>query len=260
LFRVDGHLAPIGGEIALNPLEEVRTFSNPSGSLVVYRGGGKHYVSATAPNSGDPRNTFSLTESAIVDNPEKGDKLWAIPTNWKFLYRNSEYDNNVSEIYEVVRDGEENTFVYVGVPKNNHLMDAYFNVQIVGDLEITIHDYPVIGEDEIEKWKTIHGDDSDVVECLRTVRDSDETEKTWKLLIEEGVWHKMYNGGLEQNSFNRSGSGMDPWTHDVAVKPSLFLREIVGFDLGGEVRKKAAEGLHNSDFYPLYPAISIGIE
>ncbi|RDZ61381.1 hypothetical protein C5B90_19095 [Haloferax sp. Atlit-12N] len=99
------------------------------GHLYAYRDGDEHVVVS---RGDEPGTRWKHRTSSTVERPVPGQKRWTIPDNWEQRVY-SKRDNIAYALYYVP---EADVWARVSIPTNNWLVDAWYQVKAVGDLDV----------------------------------------------------------------------------------------------------------------------------
>ena len=95
------------------------------GYLFAYKDGDYHIVVSRGNESS---NTWQIKIPATQEHAVPGQIRWTIPDNWDLIVKSTGKDNG--GIYKL----PDGMFARVSYPKNNYLVDAWYQVKEVGDL------------------------------------------------------------------------------------------------------------------------------
>ena len=108
--------------------KRVRTYSPiPSMRLIAYRDGDEHVVQRRDDDGIEREKRISAT----VDDPIFLEKRWTIPDNWVKVAHSSR-DTIAYGIYWIP---ESEKYAEVSIPTNDHVRDAWYGINSVGQLE-----------------------------------------------------------------------------------------------------------------------------
>lgn len=100
----------------------------PGGKLFAYREGNEHVVVS---RGDEPRDRWTKRVPATVERPVPGQIRWTIPDNWELRVKSTR-DDHAMGIYYVP---ESDVHAKVSIPTNNWLVDAWYRVKAVGDID-----------------------------------------------------------------------------------------------------------------------------
>jgi hypothetical protein len=107
----------------------VRKYATPPGDyLYAYRDDKSHVVVS---NGSKPHKQWTKREPATVTNPIPGQKLWTIPENWD----KQVHSKGTNIDYAIYSIPESKMYAKVSIPTNDWLVDAWYGVKTVGELD-----------------------------------------------------------------------------------------------------------------------------
>lgn len=146
----------------------VRDYSPlPHHRCYAYRDGDTHVVVS---KGDEPAERWVREAPATLTRPIEGQRLWTIPDNWETFARST----RETIAYEIHYVPETDSYVELSVPTNDHLVDAWYGVQSVGDLIVEPASELGTPEDvweAREAYVESHGED-DVAAVLKTLVDA----------------------------------------------------------------------------------------
>lgn len=111
--------------------ELVREYRTPPGGrLYAYRSDDDHHIVVS--RGSEPGTRWERRVPATVERPIPGQQLWTIPDNWEQRVY-SKREDHAKALYYVP---ESDVWVRVSIPTNDWLVDAWYGVQAVGDLDV----------------------------------------------------------------------------------------------------------------------------
>lgn len=154
----------------------------PGQRLYAYRDDGDHIVVS---KGDEPNEQWVRRFPATLERPIESQRRWTIPDNWQ-LFAKSTRDTIAYGMYYIP---EIKQYALVSIPTNDHVIDAWYQINAVG--ELTCDPVGELGDedDAWDVWSTHaddNGDEDDVVRALARIAenwDVLETELEFSLEI-----------------------------------------------------------------------------
>lgn len=225
----------------------VRRYS-ADGTLYAYRDGGEHVVVSRgreAPHRWTKRVPAERT--AVVE----GEQLWTIPDNWtkKLTIRTGETS---SAIYRIPGSGVD---VLVSIPSNTYLIDAWYGVKKVGQMEISFDEDEVDGDAFAEHIEGDTWDHPRFEEVLDTV--NREFHRFERELVDD------INEFAEEMFWDSVGDH-EPVVENYSVRADYDIYPVDEplnrvFDFHPDLAKPVTEDLRESGAVPYYPTLEVAV-
>jgi len=229
--------------------DEVRHYS-ADGTLYAYREEGEHVVVSRGRDRG---NKWTKRVPATRDAVVEGEHLWTIPDNWE--HRVS-IDGVGDRRYAIYHIPESSVDVELSVPENNHLVDAWYGVQTVGELAVTYEDsidWDALDHEIEAGWDidAVAEDTTDALESLQLRRRSFEREFAEQ--VDEFAEEALFEGAHEPVAMQ--GRTTDPWGDVFDAEP--LVEEYL--DVDDETHETVMETLNAASVIPHYPEVHVEV-
>jgi len=157
--------------------ELVRSYG-ADGQIYAIKEGHEHLIES---QGNEPATRWKKRVPAERQRVVPGQQLWTIPSNWEFKVR-SRRDNIAYGIYYIP---ESDTYVKVSIPTNDRLIDAWYGVKAVGDLELSTVGELASKDDVYRLANEFKRDEPELYEALRQVAHNwDVVEKEFEIGLE----------------------------------------------------------------------------
>lgn len=227
---------------------EVRRYGDDT--LYAYRDGDEHIIVYQGEESWTKR--VPAQRSATI--PEE--RLWTVPDNWS---PKLEVEGNAGRNYTVYWIPDPEVHVLVSVPVLVDADEAWYGVESVGELQLTLDD--TLDQYELSAALSdieSEGDyDEEVVEALR------RTERQWLIFKRDYRGHfdehapEAFWDAIEGDTTPRiDGWTVDPWDGSFDVTPLLEQE----FDIDERVSTAVAELLVDVGAIPDAPSVELTVE
>lgn len=231
--------------------DEVRHYS-ADGTLYAYRDGDDHVVVS---RGREPRDKWTERVPATRNAVVQGEHLWTVPDNWERKFRISGPAEAAYAIYTIPETGVD---VLVTVPNKNFLVDAWYGVKTVGQLDFEF-DGVLDREALTNAISECEGHDdipADLLDALKTMekrwsrfeRKYLEDYDTW---AEEAFWHSVGDDGR----VTLDGWSIDPWQdiYDIIH----YVMDIC--DIERDLAAEVSEVMREADAVSYYPNVRVTV-
>jgi hypothetical protein len=227
------------------------------GGLYVYRDGDDHVVVS---NGRDASDTWIHRVPAERTHVAPGEQLWSIPNNWEQTYRISGVEHRAWHVYHIPETG---VAVKVSIPRNTHLVDAWYRVSAVGE-SVVEHTGEIDREAARQTLKRADesGDfDDRVLNGLRELVGSDGRWQTFVRAFEESVREfgpeALNRGRIDVPRVTVDGSG--PWEDTYRIDDLVYDAIGVVVDNDWDIVRDIERLLHERAV-PVYPRVTVSID
>lgn len=228
------------------------------GVLYAYRDGYEHVIVS---NGREPATKWTRSVPAERTHVAPSEKLWSIPSNWEQTYRITGVENRVWHIYRIPETDIE---VKVDVPRNNHLVDAWYRVTAVGESVVKYAgDLDRDAARQTLEQAADSGEFDDIV--IEGLRDLVEKDYRWSAFvrafeesIEEFGPEALHQGRGDEPALV-SVDGTDPWGDHYVID------DLVDHVIGPVVENdwsvvREIESLLQEDAVPVYPRVRVSMD
>ncbi|QSG09588.1 hypothetical protein [Halapricum desulfuricans] len=258
----DGHTAEVvadGGTEEIRDLRDVRNSDDEvrrysaDGHLYAYREGDEHVIVA---RGDEPRMRWTKRVPAERGAVLEGEQLWTIPDNWE---KRATIKGEAEARYGIYNIPETDVDVLATIPNNNYLVDAWYGIENVGQLEVTYDDRIEWDklEQTIENVKEIDEVGDDVVDALKSLhRRKDHFERKFAEDINLHAQEAVFGGSLTHEPISLEGWTLDPWL-DTADNDYLIGRFL---DVEDETLDGVMTELKEARIIPPYPEVRVDVD
>ena len=230
--------------------DRVRSYS-ADGHLYAYREGNEHVVVS---RGNEPQTCWTKRVPAERNAILAGERLWTIPENWEHRVTINGPAEALDAIYHIPGTGVD---VFVTVPYDDHLVDAWYGVKRIGKLSVTYDDE--INWDElsntIESARDIEKVSDDVIEALETLYHfRHSVERKLAEAVDMYAEEELFKDAHEPIPV-RDGTA-EPWggTFNISDIVEYFL------NLDYETTDAVLRKLYNANVVPHHPTVRVDVE
>lgn len=232
--------------------DELVEHYSADGTLYAYREGDEHVVVSNGRDRGDKWTMRVAAERTAVT---PGEHLWTIPDNWEQRVR---IKGAAEARYAIYHIPETDVDVTVSVPNKNHLVDAWYGVRSVGELDVSYADD--CDWDVLEAALDNYGDeiDDDARDALEDLlRRSNIFER--RLASEVDDWAEEALLGHSTGTVSLQGWTVDPWGDHPFDDDGHLLGEFLS--ISGETLGDVRRELSNiGSVVPSYPEVRVSVD